>query len=267
MRILILTFSVFLAQIVFATEKPAQVPEEANIIEHLDTFVDTNLLFTDQNGNEKPLGEFFLGDKPIIIAPVYFECPRLCTLTQQGAVDVLNKLKLEMGKEFKVLSVSFNHKERTSQALDKFNAYSKLLDEHHQAKGGWDFLTGSQASVTKLMQQIGFSYKEDKGEFIHSAGFVILTPKGKISRYFYGIQFDPNALRFALVEAVAGRIGNSYDKILLYCFRFDPTKGKYSLAIWNVTRIICTAFAIVFFLSLIILKYSEGKKIKNIKKE
>jgi len=264
MRNLFLTLLSFLlvssSQQAFATEKPDQVPNEANIIEHLNEKVDTDLLFTNQEGVSKPLKDFFLDDKPVIIAPVYFECPRLCTLTQQGMVDVLNKLKLEMGNDFKMLSVSFNHKEKPEQASDKFKVYSKLLAEQHTAKGGWDFLIGDEASVIKLMQQIGFSYKEDKGEFIHSAGFIILTPKGKISRYFYGIQFEANALRFALVEAVAGKIGNSFDKVLLYCFRFDPTKGKYSLAIWNITRVVCIAFVIFLASSLIYLRMKESKE-------
>ena len=240
-----------------ASKNPDEVIKDALIIEHLGQTLDLNLPVKTELG-EKKLGDFVGKSKPIILAPVYYECPRLCNLSQTGLFQALNSLKLKLGKDYEVLSISFNHKDTVENSKKSSEVYrSKLIPELD--KNGWNFGVTDAETIQKIMNQIGFSFKEDKGEFIHSAGLVILTPEGVISRYFYGIQFAPNQLRLALLEASEGKIGDSFDRILMYCFRYDSTKGIYTLAIWKITRIICSFFALALGASLVYLKFGENK--------
>ena len=247
-----------------AIERPDVVPEQAQIQEHLDRKIDLSLQFTDHQGSTRSLGSLFLENRPLILAPVYFECPRLCKLSQAGLAKTLNELDLAIGSDYKVVSYSFDHQEPAELAADRSEKYHALIkNSSAAANGGWDFLVGGQAPIESLSKEIGFSFKEDRGEFVHAAMFVVLTPDGRISRYFYGIDFPVKNLRLALVEAAEGKIGNTLDKVFLYCFRFDPSKGKYTLAIWNITRIICGTLCILLLGFLISLRLRERRLRKN----
>lgn len=247
-----------------ATEDPENVPSKTEIVENLGKEIDPNVRFIDSDGNEKSLKDIANG-KPIIITPVYYRCPRLCNLVLNGLLDTLKELDLELGTDYKVASISFNPREKAKLAATKKQNYLKELDEAknsdennkqlHQA--GWHFFTGKQENITKTMSQLGFNYEEDQGEFLHSAAIMILSPDFKITRYLYGITYNPQITRLSLVEASQGKIGNTIDKVLLYCFRFDPTKGKYSLAIMNITRLISICVLAILVLSLVIMRRKE----------
>lgn len=266
MNIFILFLLILIPTEALATTKPELVDTEARIEEKLDTFIDLDLEFTTQDGEKKTIRELTNRNRPFIITPVYYQCPRLCTYIINGFVEVANKLKLEIGKDFNVLSISFNHKESSKLTSTKYKNYLKIIDNKEAAKAGWTFLTGDEKNVSTIMDQLGFHFKEDKGEFIHSAALMVITPEGKIARYFYGIKFNPEDLEFALVEASQGRIGSTIHKVLLFCFRFDPTKGQYTLSILKITNIICVLFVIIFSIWLFLLhrRTSKARKTPNV---
>lgn len=239
-----------------ATEAPQEVPVQAEIIEHLGQPVDKNLAFIDERGQELRLADLLDKGRPVVVVPVYFRCPRLCDLTQRGLIETIKGVGLELGRDFYVVSLSFNPDETPEQALTAAKNYRSSVENAGDPQG-WKFLTGNAETIGRALKQLGFPVSPDRGEFIHSAALMVLAPDGMISRYFYGIKYEPEQLRFALVEAAQGKIGNTLDRLYMYCFRFDSTKGKYSLAIWNVTRVFCSAFFIVVVVSLIVLKMRE----------
>lgn len=245
-----------------ATERPADVPQQAAIVEHLDTTIDLSLEFTRQDGKKIRLSELFIDQRPLILAPVYYECPRLCTLTQEGIVKALSGVDLRLGTDYKVVSLSFNHRESSELAAKRRTRYASLLKENGISEDGdgWDFLVGSEENIRELMKEIGFSFEKDQGEFIHAAMFLVLTPEGKISRYFYGVNYPAHEIRFALVDAARGKIGNTLDQVMLFCFRFDPSKGKYTLAVWNLTRAFCLSGLAVLVIFLIRMRLQEKRR-------
>jgi protein SCO1/2 len=251
----VLIFFVFFTFNADATENSDAVTQDALIIEHLGQKLDLSSTVYTEDG-EKKLSDFVGTEKPLILAPVYYECPRLCNLSQTGLYEAINALKLKLGKDYNVLSVSFNHKDTVESSKKSSAVYRSKLNKDLEPSA-WKFAVTDQATIQKIMNQIGFSFKEDKGEFIHSAGLVIITPEGVISRYFYGIQFAPDQLRLALVEAANGRIGDSFDRVMMYCFRYDSTKGQYTLAVWNITRAICSIFAVALIACLVQLRRRE----------
>lgn len=234
---------------VLATENPGAVPQEANVTTQLGAQVDMELVFTDSNGETKPLKDFVTPNRPLIITPVYFKCPRLCGLVFDAFVGMVNAVDLNIGEHFDVLSVSFNSAEGPADGARRAGKYLNLYRDPAKAKDGWKFLTGAEQNVSALMKQIGFSYREDGGEFSHSVAIMVLTPGGKISQYFTDINFPDRDVRLALIEASEGKIGTALDHFLLFCFRFDPTKGKYTWAAWNFLRLgvgICFILSITF---------------------
>ena len=239
---------------------PLDLTEYTDITEHLNTFVDTSLEFTNQDGEKKPLKDFFIPNRPTIITPVYFNCPNLCTFTLNGTLKMLNEIKLKLGDDFNVMSISIDPTEGPELSLVKANNYYKEMTKPERGKAGWLFMTGQAENVTKLMNQLGFSYQKDGPDYIHTAAIMVLTPKGKISRYFYGVEYKPKDVKFSLVEASKGKIGSTLDKVLLNCFTFDPTLGKYTPQIWKITRIFCIGFSILVAVLIIVLKLKERKE-------
>ena len=243
-----------------AIEQPAQLPDKAQVTTQLGATVDLNLLFTNSLGETKPLKEYIKGGLPIIITPVYFQCPRLCGLVLDSFVGLLNSLDLDLGQHYQVLTISFNSKEKPKDAARRAEKYWGLYRNSQEAKSNWQFLIGEQAQVDAVMGQLGFHYAKDGGEFAHSVAVMILTPDGKISQFFTDINFPVRDVKLALVEASNGRIGSALDHFLLFCFRFDPTKGRYTWAAWNFLRFgvaTCCIFSIAF-----VLRYARRKEAK-----
>lgn len=223
---------------------PIQAPEALRAIfkdvgfdQRLDAQVPLELAFRDETGRTVRLREYF-GDKPVILSLVYYSCATLCPMILDGLVRSLTPLSFDIGKQFAVLTVSFDPRDTPALAAAKKAEYVR---RYHRpgAAGGWHFLTGEEAAVRRLTRAVGFRYAYDAktDQFAHTAGILMLTPQGKVARYFYGLDFPPRDLRLGLIETAANTIGTPVDQVLLYCYHYDPMTGKYGLIVMNVLRL------------------------------
>jgi protein SCO1/2 len=222
------------------------------IEQRLNTQVPLDIPFVDETGKQVRLGDFF-GTRPVILALVYYECPMLCTQVLNGLVTALGVMNFEPGREFDVIAVSFNPKEGPGLASQKKAAYVERYGRPHTAPG-WHFLTGPESSIKRLTDAVGFKYEFDPEiqQFAHGAGIELLTPKGTISKYFYGIEFSARDIRLGLIEASEERIGSLVDDVLLFCYHYDPATGKYGAAVLRLVRV-AGAATVVVFASLIVV--------------
>lgn len=228
--------------------------DSIGIDEHLGDTIPLDLEFYDAQNQRVKLGDFFAEKKPVVLSLVYFSCPRVCNFATDGVVDVVNSLSsLNLGSDFKILTVSFNAEDNFEHASSKVLQYYKSLNASHFPKGNWHFLTGDSSSITKLTDSVGFKFKKEGQEFAHPSSLIIITPDGKISRYLYGIQHEPKDLKMALLEATNGEIGTSkiINKALLFCYQFDPVGKKYALQALNVVKAggVVTLFSLGVFLT------------------
>ena len=211
------------------------------IDQNLNAQVPLELNFKDETGQVVRLGQYFRG-KPVVLALVYYDCPGLCDLILNGLSHTMGEISLNLGSDYDVVTVSFNPEETWQLAGAKKANY---LEKYHRpgAKEGWHFLTGNAAAIKSLTGTVGFHYNYDpvSKQFAHASGIMILTPEGKIARYFYGIEYKPRDFRLGLVEASANKIGSPADQVLLFCYHYDPATGKYGMAIAQVTRVLGTA--------------------------
>jgi protein SCO1 len=222
--------------IVRADETPALL-KDIGIDQRINEQVPLDLPLRDEAGRAVRLGDFF-GRRPVILALVYYNCPMLCTQVLNGLVGALNVMSLEAGRDFDVVAVSFDARETPAQAAAKKAAYLSRY-KHPASGGGWHFLTGDSAAIGALAKAAGFRFRYDEklDQFAHASALFVLTPDGRLARYFYGIEYAPRDLRLSLVEASAGRIGTPVDQVLLYCFHYDPSSGKYGPAVVNLVRL------------------------------
>ncbi|HLY61118.1 MAG TPA: SCO family protein [Terriglobia bacterium] len=217
-------------------EKPSLL-RSVGIDQKLNEQLPLDLTFRDETGSTVQLGEFF-GDKPVILALVYYECPMLCTQELNGLLRSLQNIPLDIGKQFNVVTVSFNPRETPGLAANKKKVYVGIYGRPG-ASEGWHFLTGDEAMIQKLTSGVGYHYAFDPAsdQYAHATAIMVLTPRGKLSRYFYGIDYPSRDLRLSLVEASNNKIGSPVDQVFLYCYHYDPATGKYGLIIANVLRI------------------------------
>jgi protein SCO1 len=219
------------------------------------------LPFKDENGRDVKLGDYF-GRKPIVLTFVYYECPMLCTEVLNGLESSLRVLNETIGKEFDVITVSFDPKETSVLAAGKKKAYLERY-KRAEAEAGWHFLTGDQASIAALTKAAGFNYVWDEAthQFAHSSGIVVVTPAGVVSRYFFGIDYAPRDVKFALIESSNGKIGSIADTLLLYCYHYDPSKGNYGLVAMRVVRLggAATILALVGFVFISLRRETHGQ--------
>ena len=222
---------------VIGQQRVQTVLSEVGIDQRLGDAIPLDLAFRNEAGEAVRLGDY-LGEKPAILLLVYYECPMLCTQILNGLLASLRVLSFDVGSEFEVITVSFDPEETADLAREKKESYVGRYGRKGAASG-WHFLTGDLASVEALTRAVGFRYVYDPGSelFAHASGVMVLTPEGTLSRYFYGIEYAPRDLRLGLIEASANEIGSAVDEVLLYCFRYDPSSGKYSLVIMNVVRL------------------------------
>ena len=211
--------------------------KNVGIEQRLNEQIPRDLAFRDQTGNRVQLGDYF-GSKPMILNLVYYKCPMLCGEVLTGLTRALKPMKLDVGNDFEVLTVSFDPRETPQDASATSVEYLKRYGRPGAAQG-WHFLTGPQESIEALTKAAGFQYQYDKrsGQFAHSTAIVVLTPGGTIAQYYYGVEFPSKDLRLALVQASQNKIGNVVDQILLYCYHYDPSAGKYNLMIFRVLRL------------------------------
>jgi protein SCO1 len=211
--------------------------ENVGIEQHLDAQVPPDLAFVDDSGRTVHLGDYF-GNKPVILHLVYYNCTMLCGEVLAGLAGALKAVKFDVGKEFDIVTVSFNPKETPDLAAAKKKDYVARYGRPG-ATNGWHFLTGSADSINALTRAVGFQYQYDPKiqQYAHATAIMVLTPQGHISRYFYGVEFPPKDLRMGLVEASEGKIGNAVDQVLLYCYHYDPATGKYGAIVSNILRL------------------------------
>jgi protein SCO1/2 len=224
------------------------------IDQRLDQQIPLNLMFKDEAGRSVPLSSFFEKGKPVILALVYYRCPMLCTQILSGLAGSLKAVTLDPGKDFEIVAISFDPKDTPETAAGKKQLYVKRYGRPNTANG-WHLLTGDAQNIKALTEAVGFHYRYDPAtdQFAHASGVQIVTPEGRLSRYFYGTEYSPQDVRLGLVEASNNKIGSAVDQILLFCYHYDPATGKYGATVMNIVRfagagftLICGAFLVVF---------------------
>jgi protein SCO1 len=210
---------------------------EIGFDQHLGQPIPLDVLFRDESGSAVRLGQYF-GTRPVVLLFAYYDCPMLCTQVINGLSTALSILSLEPGKDFEIVTVSFNPHDTPETARAKKAVYIERYKQPH-ASEAWHFLTGDQTSIDRLTNAAGFRYAWDAEtrQYAHPTGVMVLTPDGRLARYLFGIEYGPRDLRYALVEASAGKVGNAVDTLLLYCYHYDPTTGRYGLVIMRAVRI------------------------------
>jgi protein SCO1 len=216
-------------------------------------------ILKDETGRTVTLGDYF-GHKPVVMAFVYYQCPMLCPLTLNGISSALKALPYVPGKDFEIVIVSFDPRDTPESANAKKRAHLSHWSTANTANG-WHFLTADEASIARMTSAAGFSYQWDAstGQFAHVSGLLMLTPDGRLARYFYGVEYSPKELRLALTESGNGRIGSAVEELLLYCFHYDPTTGQYGLAVMRLVRLggLLTVAAVLGF--VFVMRRREGR--------
>lgn len=235
--------------------------KKVRIDQKLDTLIPLDATFRDETGKTIQIGSYFK-DKPVVLVFAYYECPMLCTVVLNELTRVLKVLQFSPGKEFEVITVSISPTETPELAASKKANYVQHLGRK-SAEKSWHFLTGQEDQIKKLADAVGFQYVYDPKtkQYAHSAGLMILTPKGRLARYFYGIDYSAKDLRFALIEASQNKIGTPVDQVFLYCYQYDPSTGKYGLIILRVVQLagIVTALSLGAFIYLMLRWEKKGK--------
>jgi protein SCO1/2 len=227
--------------------------KNVGIEQHLNEQIPPGLTFRDETGKAVQLGDYF-GKKPMILNLVYYQCPMLCGEVLSGLESALRVLKFDVGKEFDVLTVSFDPKETPEMAAEKKAEYLKRYQRPGAAEG-WHFLTGPAASIDSLTKAAGFQYQYDpkSGQFAHATAIMVLTPEGKIAQYYYGVEFAPKDLRLGLIQASENKIGTVVDQVLLYCYHYNPDTGKYGAIISRVLQLAAGATVLILGTFLVVM--------------
>jgi protein SCO1/2 len=228
-----------LACLAAAPANPAYTPpalKDVAIEQKLDVQVPSDLTFTDELGRPVKLSDYY-SKRPLILALVYYECPMLCTMVLNDLTRSMNAMKMSCGDDFDVLTISFNPHDTPSLAHAKKQSYLRAY-QRPNAAAGWHFLTGSQPSIDRLTDAVGFRYAWDAKfqQYAHASGIIILSPQGKTTRYFYGIDYAPADLQLSLAEAAGGKSASVSDRILLYCFHYDATTGRYTVMVNRIVQ-------------------------------
>jgi protein SCO1 len=225
-----------------------EVLKTVRIDQKLGAQVPLDLRFRDEAGREVRLADYFAKGRPVVLSLVYYECPMLCNQILNGLVGTLEAVSFTPGQEFEVVTVSFDPRETPELAAAKKETYIRRY-RRMGAEGGWHFLTGDKESIDRLAEAVGFNYVWDERseQFAHASAIMVATPDGVLSHYFYGIEYPPKELRLALVEASGGKVGSPVDQLILYCYHYDPTAGRYGPAIMNIMRAagVATVFGVV----------------------
>jgi protein SCO1/2 len=241
--LLVLTLGLF-SNAAFSQSQLPEAVRNVGIDQRLNEQLPLDIEFRNEDDRLVTLGEFF-HNKPVILSLVYHECPMLCNEVLEGMLRAFRVLRFDVGKEFEVLTVSFNPREDAALARSAKESYIRRY-KREGAAGGWHFLTGDQTSIDRITKAVGFRYRYDaqNNQYAHAGGIMVLTPEGRLSRYFYGIEFAPKDLRLGLVEASQNKIGSIVDQVLLFCYHYDPVTGKYGLVILTTMRIVAVVFVL-----------------------
>ena len=226
-------------------QKPGMVSTEAvpqlrdvSFRQRLNDTLPLDAPFKDEHGQAVTLGDYFKTGRPVILAFVYYQCPMLCMQVMNGLSSALKVMPFTAGQDFEVVLVSFDARDTPAAAAEKERAHLEYWSREVDAPS-WHLLTGDETTIRRVTSAAGFTYQWDErtGQFAHVSGVLVATPEGRLSRYFYGIEYSPKELRLALVESGEGKIGSAIDELLLYCFHYDPESGRYGLMVMNLVRL------------------------------
>ena len=230
---------------------------EIGVIEKLDQYIPMDAMLVDEHGDTVIIGDLI--DKPTILNFVYFRCPGICSPLMDGLADAMDGNDMILGEDYQALTISFDPREGTFLAIKKKNNYLNLMEKKEQAQEGWRFFTSDSANIVRLTEAAGFRYKPTGNDFIHSATLIILDPQGKITRYMNGIYFLPFELKMSLLEAAQGKSGPTINRVLQYCYSYDPEGQKYVLNITKVSATVILFFAAVLLLVLFLFRKRKTK--------
>jgi protein SCO1 len=231
-----------------------------DIEQHLNRPLPLDLEFKDEAGRAVRLGEYF-GKRPVVLVLAYYDCPMLCTQVLNGLVSAMGVLSFDAGKEYEVVTVSFDPRDDPSDARAKKEPYVARYGRPGAA-GGWHFLTGAPPAIAALTNAVGFRYAWDEKleQFAHASAIYVATPDGRLARYFYGIEYAPRDLRLAIVEASRGKIGNPVDQLLLFCYHYDPAAGRYGAVVMNMVRLGGITFVLILSTFLFVMWRREKRR-------
>lgn len=248
-------FFIYLPSVCIAEEDTP--PVELGIYEKLDEYISDDLVFTDETFEEINIKESI--DKPTILALVYYECPGICSPLLNGLAEAMDRTDIELGEDYQVYTISFSHTENPTLARKKKKTYEKLVS-HGDTENSWKFFTGDSLTIYRLLDDVGYKVKKEGKEYIHPGTIIVLSPDGKVTRYLYGsTYFLPFDLKMAIVEAAEGRSGPTINKVLKYCFSYDPEGQKY---VFNMTKVSGTII-LLLAASLLFSMIFKGRKRKN----
>jgi protein SCO1 len=227
---------------------------EIGFDQNLDRPIPLDVTFRDESGRTVRIGDYF-GKRPVVLVFAYYDCPMLCTQVINGLASALNVLSLTPGKDFEIVTVSFNPADSPASATTKKAVYLERY-KRDGAAASWHFLSGDESSIERLTKAAGFRYVWDAEtkQFAHPSGIIVLTPDGRLARYLFGIEYGPRDLRYAIIEASEGRVGNVADALLLYCYHYDPMTGRYGLVVMRALRLaaVTTVLALGTFIVVMV---------------
>ena len=250
MKFYTITALLFLALLPSPAQSETDI--EIGVIEKLDQYIPMDAMLVNVDGDTVIIGDLI--DKPTILNFVYYRCPGICSPLMDGLADAMDGNDLVLGEDYQALTISFDPREGTFLAVKKKNNYLNLMEKKEQAEKGWLFFTSDSASISQLTEAAGFRYKSTGNDFIHSATLIILDPKGKITRYMNGIYFLPFELKMSILEAAEGKSGPTINRVLQYCYSYDPEGQKYMLNITKVSATLILFFGVVLFLVLLFFR-------------
>lgn len=232
-------------------QRNADLLRQIGIDEKLGDYIPLDLVFTNENGEQVTLEQYFAEGRPVLLNLIYFRCPSICSLILNGVADGLRDLRWTPGNQFTVLTVSIDHNEDFELASQNREAYLRMLNRPG-AENGWHFLTGTEDQIKALSDAVGFNFKwsEEAQEFLHGSAIMFLSPNGRVTRYLYGVQFSELNIRNALFDAADGRVGSTIERIMLYCFTFDEKTGAYTPYALGIMKV--GGIAILFILGITI---------------
>jgi protein SCO1/2 len=236
-----------------------KVLKNVGIDQRLNEQLPLDAVFKDEQGHDVRLGQFFNG-KPVVLSLVYYTCPMLCNQVLNGMMGSFRQVSFNIGEQFDVVTVSFDPSETPDLAAAKKSTYAKAYNRPG-AEANWHFLTGDEANIKRLTEAVGFRYVWDQQtkQFAHASAIMVLTPEGKLARYFYGIDYPPRDLRLGLVEASQNKIGTPVDALMLYCYHYDPATGKYGAIVMNIVRL-AGGLTIFLIVGMILILRKRGSR-------
>jgi protein SCO1/2 len=240
-----------------SSQQPPDALKNIGIDQRLNNQLPLGATFRDESGRVVKLGDYFGRGRPVVVSLVYYKCPMLCNQVLNGLVSGVRGQQLLVGKDFDVVTVSFDPRETPRDAAEKKKVALNDLRRADDAvaSAGWHFLTGDKAQIDSLAEAVGFRYAFDErtDQFAHGSGVMVATPRGRLSRYFYGIEYAPRDLKLALVESSEGKIGSAVDQVILYCYHYDPTTGRYGFAIMSAMRVggVVTVFGLIALIMIL----------------